>query len=137
MTVAKRTETAYRQSEAHDQSAWDTYEAAIRAARTGDVKRLALLLRGHRPLLDSDFDPLADYIEATAKRGRGRERNEAVHFAARLAESLLQLYPGKVSDSIREAVISRALEQTAREYIDPVSAEQVRDLLNRPKRRRK
>jgi len=42
-------------------------------------------------LTDDDLDQLADLIEALAKRKRGRERNRAVHEAARLADVIMHM----------------------------------------------
>jgi hypothetical protein len=129
---------ARRDHEAYLRSAWEhDYGAAIEAARSGDVARLVDLLRARRPLTDDDFDRLADYIEATAKRGRGRERNEAVHEAARLAEALMCPEAGRVPDSLRSDAIEEACRQQARERDDPVDPDQLRDLLQRPKSRRR
>jgi hypothetical protein len=73
-------------------SAWERdYSEAVKAAIAGDLKRLVNLLRAHRPLGDDDFDALADYLEAIVKHGH-RRRDDTIHRAARLAESLLDLF---------------------------------------------
>jgi len=83
---------AVAQDAAHLRSAWECdYRAAIAAARAGDPARLIDLLRAHRPPTDEDFDELADYHEVMAKHSRGRERNEAVHEAARLADIIMHM----------------------------------------------
>ena len=118
-------------------SAWERdYGEAIKAAIAGDVKRVVNLLRAHRALGDDDFDALADYLEATAKHGH-RRRDATVHQAARMAEMVLDIYPGsRKPDSVRARAIDIACEQMERETGEVVQSERVRDLLNRPKRRR-
>ena len=129
---------ALRARDAYLRSAWEAdYSAAIEAAHAGDVARLVDCLRGRKPLTDDDFERLAGYVEATAKRGRGRERNEAVHDAARLAEALICPEAGKVSDSLRTLAIETACRQVERERGAPADPEQVRDLMSRPKARRR
>lgn len=121
-------------------SAWERdYGEAIKAAIAGDVKRVVNLLRAHRAhraLGDDDFDALADYLEATAKHGH-RRRDATVHQAARMAEMVLDIYPGsRKPDSVRARAIDIACKQMERETGEVVESERVRDLLNRPKRRR-
>ncbi len=98
---------AIRERDAYDASAWEfDYSEAIKAAFAGDASRLLNLLRGHkRPvtanaLTDDDLDQLADLIEALAKRKRGRERNRAVHEAARLADVIMHM--GKPAKEIAQ-----------------------------------
>jgi hypothetical protein len=134
-----------RRRDADLRSAWgDNYARAIdEAAITGDVARLVDLLRLYRPLTDANFDKLADYVEATAataKRGRGRKRNEPVHAAAQIAEGIMSVLAdgsGRVSARTRTFAIEIGCRQIEREREVPVDAEQVRDLLDRPKRRRR
>jgi hypothetical protein len=130
---------ALRGHEAYLRSAWEhDYGAAIEAARAGVVTRLVDLLRARRPLTDDDFDLLADYVEETAKRRRGRERNDAVHDAMRLAEAIMAPEAGKkVRESLRAAAINAACCQIERERGAPVNPEHVRDLMKRPKARRR
>lgn len=129
---------ALRERDADLRSAWEhDYTAAIAAALAGDAARQVDLLRARRPLTDGDFDALADYVEATAKRGRGRERNEPVHAAAQIAEAIMDVFPGNVADEVREAVIGYACRQIERESGTAVDPEQVRDLLRRPTQRRR
>jgi hypothetical protein len=149
---------AIRERDAYDASAWEfDYSEAIKAAFAGDASRLLKLLRGHkRPvtanaLTDDDLDQLADLIEALAKRKRGRERNRAVHEAARLAEVIMHMgKPAKeteglwaysdrlrVPDDERESAIAIACREIERQYGERIDGEQVRDLLNRPKQRRR
>jgi len=118
-------------------SAWERdYGEAIKAAIAGDVTRVVNLLRAHRALGDDDFDALADYLEATAKHGH-RRRDATVHQAARMAEMVLDIYPGsRKPDSVRARAIDIACKQMERETGEVVESERVRDLLNRPKRRR-
>jgi hypothetical protein len=98
--------------------------------------RVVNLLRAHRALGDDDFDALADYLEATAKHGH-RRRDATVHQAARMAEMVLDIYPGsRKPDSVRARAIDIACKQMERETGEVVESERVRDLLNRPKRRR-
>ena len=87
---------ALRERDADLRSGWERdYGGAIRAALAGDAARLLDLLRAHRrpvtadALTDVDLDRLADFIEVTAKRPPGRERDPAVHAAARIAATLL------------------------------------------------
>jgi hypothetical protein len=110
------------------------------------------LLHAHRPLAEGvggeplkaeEFEILADLVEATIKPGRGRTRNEPVREAMLLAQSFMEMFRAsfgkkKVPDEIREVAIVRAVEHTNRYYyIDPpVTADQVRDLWDRPKHRR-
>jgi hypothetical protein len=123
---------ALRFNEADLVSAWERdYSGAVQAAIAGDLKRLVNLLRAHRPLGNDDFDAVADYVEATAKHGH-RRRDDAIHRAARLAEELKRLYGGRISTG----AINIACQQLKRETGKAVNPERVRDLLNRPKRRR-
>jgi hypothetical protein len=137
MTEPKRERgRALRQYEAALQSGWEKdYEGAIKVARAGDVKRLVNLLRAHRPLGETDFDLLA-YYAATAKRKRGRTRDEFVHKAARFAEAFLGLVRRPVPDWLFNRAIEKACEQV--DYEDGIrpDREKVRDLLKRPKARR-
>jgi hypothetical protein len=118
------------------------YGRAIKAACSGDVTRLINLLRAHRrpvsadTLSDEDLDRLAELIEATAKHGH-RRRDASVHLAARMAETIMTMISGRVPDGVRTAAIAAACEQVQRETGEAVDAERVRDLLNRPKRRRR
>jgi hypothetical protein len=117
-------------------SAWELdYSGAVKAAIAGDLKRLVNLLRAHRPLGDDDFDALADYLEAIVKHGH-RRRDDTIHRATRLAESLLDLFSGRKPDRVRAGAIDIACKQLERETGEVVDPERVRDLLNRPKRRR-
>jgi hypothetical protein len=117
-------------------SAWERdYGEAIKVAIAGDVKRVVNLLRAHRALGDDDFDALADYVEATAKHGH-RRRDATIHQAARLAETLMGIYGGRKPDSVRARAIDIACKQMERETGEVIESERVRDLLNRPKRRR-
>lgn len=130
---------ALRWRDADLRSAWERdYDAAIATALAGDAARLVDLLRARRPPTDKDFDALADYIEVTAKRKRGRERNEAVHEAAQLAETIMHITgTRRVPDAARTAAIKVACEQIKRERGTIVEPEQVRDLLHRPTQRRR
>jgi hypothetical protein len=129
--------TALRERNAGLVSAWERdYSEAIKAAIAGDVKRLVNLLRAHRRPTDDDLDQLAGYIEAKAKHGH-RQPDESVHKAARLAETLMSLIRGRIPDSIRTGTIAYACKQVERETGEAVAPERVRDLLNRPKRRRR
>lgn len=135
---------------------------AIAAARAGDVTRLVDCLRGRKPLTDgdrlslaayiatkapprrwleglgdalltktdADYDILADFIEKIG-RGRGRQRNGPVHTATRLAAVLMSV------GLIKDAAIKRACEMVSEEAGTPIGDEQVRDLLDRPKKRRR
>jgi hypothetical protein len=105
-------------------SAWERdYGEAIKAAIAGDVKRVVNLLRAHRALGDDDFDALADYLEATAKHGH-RRRDATVHQAARMAEMVLDIYPGsRKPDSVRARAIDIACEQMERETGEVVQSE--------------
>jgi hypothetical protein len=96
---------AIAQRDAQLRSAWERdYAGALDDAKGGKIARLIDLLRAHRPLAEADFDGLADYVEATAKRFH-RQRNVRVHRAANLAEAILTVAPrsrsGRVSDQIR------------------------------------
>jgi hypothetical protein len=149
---------AQREYDAAQRSAWDSYSrsrviisgppnarqcttveaGAIAAARAGDVSRLLDLLRAHRPLAEeNDLDALADYIEATAKRGRGAPRDEPVHEAARLADAIMHIWNDyRVSDRERTAAITIACGQIEGELGVVVDPERVRGLLRQPKTRR-
>jgi hypothetical protein len=140
-----------------------TSDGAIATARrTGDVARLVDCLRARKPLAnddclkladfiatkrprrrwpkrigkalsdrtDADYDVLADFVEK-AGRGRGRQRNEPVHDATRLAEVLMSV------GLIKDVAIKRACEIVGREAGKPIGDAQVRDLLDRPKARRR
>jgi hypothetical protein len=61
---------AIRRSEADLVSGWDNYPAAIDAAKGDDQTRLVNLLRGHRPLEETDRTMFADYL-ATFPGGQG------------------------------------------------------------------
>jgi hypothetical protein len=153
---------AIRQRDAAARSGWERdYAGAIAEARASEnpypkdmsqwrawnrnkAFRLIELLRAHRPLTDltgNDLDALADLFEAAMTTRRpGAERDEAVHDAARLAETLMMAIRryegGKVPDSARTWAIEEACKQLVREG-RPVQAQAVRDLLSRPKSRRR
>jgi hypothetical protein len=118
------------------------YGGAIKAACSGDVTRLLNLLRAHRrpvsadTLSNDDLDRLADLIEATAKHGH-RPRDTSVHLAAKLAETIMTMISGRVRDGARTAAIDVACKQVQRETGQAVDAERVRDLLRRPRGRRR
>jgi hypothetical protein len=133
---------AIRERDADMVSTWERdYSGAIKAACAGDVTRLLNLLRAHRrpvaadELTDDDLDQLADFIEARAKHGH-RQRDASVHKVALTAEMIMSLIPRRVSESRRTRAIDLANEQHKRETGKLVDAEQVRDLLRRPKGRR-
>jgi hypothetical protein len=129
---------ALRERDADLRSAWERdYDAAVTAALSDNVARLVDLLRAHRPPTDSDLDRLADYIEVTAKRHRGGERDGAVHAAAQIAEAIMSTFPRRVPDAARTAAIKIGCDQVERECGAPVNHERVRDLLSRPKKRRR
>jgi hypothetical protein len=132
---------AIAQRDAQLRSGWEhDYAGALDDAKAGKIARLIDLLRAHRPLGEADFDGLADYVEATAKRFH-RQRNVRVHRAANLAEAILTVAPrsrsGRVSDQIRAKAIEVACAQVAREINSPIDEEAVRDLLRRPPSRRR
>jgi len=153
---------AIRQRDAAARSGWERdYAGAIAEARASEnpypkdmsewhawnrnkAFRLIELLRAHRPLIDltdNDLDGLADLFEATmTTRGPGAERDEDVHEAARLAETLMMAIrryeDGRVSDSARTWAIEEACKQLAREG-RTVQQKRVWDLLTRPKSRRR
>jgi hypothetical protein len=132
---------AIAQRDAQLRSAWERdYAGALDDAKGGKIARLIDLLRAHRPLAEADFDGLADYVEATAKRFH-RQRNVRVHRAANLAEAILTVAPrsrsGRVSDQIRTKAIEVACAQVAREINSSIDEEAVRDLLRRPPNRRR
>jgi hypothetical protein len=113
----------------------DDYDAAIKAALGGNTARLVDLLWARRPPTDADFDRLADYV---TKRPRGRERNEAVHEAVQIAETIMTAF-GR-SERVRTRAIEIGCKQVERErgaLADHDLHEQVRDLLRRPKKRRR
>jgi hypothetical protein len=111
---------AIRRSEADLVSGWDNYPAAIDAAKGDDQTRLVNLLRGHRPLEETDRTMFADYIATfpggqgllrapplgeqdfdllahfivAMNRGRGRYRDEDVRAVARTAAALKPLARG-------------------------------------------
>jgi len=86
---------------------------------------------------DADYDILADFVEKLG-RGRGRQRNEPVHAAARLTEVMLTLVEGsKKTAKLLDATIADACKMISRETGTSVPDEQVRELLNRPKKRRR
>jgi hypothetical protein len=128
---------ALRKRDAHLVSAWGSvdYGEAINAAIAGDVNRLVNLLRTHRRPTDDELDQLADFIEATAKHGH-RQRDESVHKAAQLAETIMSIIHGRKPARVRDRAIEVACKQLERETGAAVDPERVRDLLNRPKRRR-
>jgi hypothetical protein len=139
---------------------------AIAAAYAGDVSRLVDCLRARKPLTpddrralsvyiatkapwrwpkgladalrnqtDSDFDVLADFVADKGRR-RGRQRNEPVHDAARLAEVLMSLEAGRTTAAVRGAFIKYACEIVSKETGAHITEEQVRDLLDHKKNRR-
>jgi hypothetical protein len=131
---------ALRQRDASLRSGWEAdYRGAAEAALAGDVARLLDLLRAHRVPTEGDLDAIADYVETTAKRSRGRERAEAVHEAVGLAEALMDTRRnkhGRVPKAVRDRAIEDACELKRREGA-PVDPERVRDLLARPRARRR
>jgi hypothetical protein len=84
---------------------------------------------------EGDFDLLADFVEAIARRPGG-VRDQPVHRAARLAEVLMSLRGRRVPDAIRTAVIAYACNVEADDAGVAIEPERVRDLLNRPRTRR-
>jgi hypothetical protein len=154
---------ALRHRDADLRSAWEhDYSDAIRAALAGNAARLLDLLRAHkRPvaadaLTDDDLDRLADFIEATAKRRPGGQRDAAVHEAFRLAEVIIEAIMSKmilgkvptavhkraaarkrkVPTAVKERAVDRACAQIKRERGVEVDQESVLDLFNRSKKRR-
>jgi len=152
----RKLRAAIRQRDADARSGWDTYAGAIADAlkssnsyekdmsewhawNRNKAFRLIELLHARRPLTDDDYDVWIKYFETTA-RGPGRERDEAVHDAARLAEALMELRRaerGKVSDGDRALAIAAACKIQNEREGRPVQPERVRDLLSRPKSRRR
>ena len=58
---------------------------------------------------ESDFDRLADLVETVGRRPGGA-LDRPVHRAARLAEVLISLVSGRVSNAVRAVMIERACE---------------------------
>jgi hypothetical protein len=85
---------------------------------------------------ESDFDLLAGLVEMIGRRPGG-VRDQPVHRAARLAEVLLSLRDPRVPDPVRTAVIGYACEVEADDAGLAIEPERVRDLLNRPRARRR
>ncbi len=85
---------------------------------------------------DADFDGLANLVAEIGRR-RGRQHNEPVHAAARLAEVLLAMRAGPVPAAARTAIIKYACEVVRKESGTPVPDKRVRDLLDRKKERRR
>ena len=75
---------------------------------------------------DADYDILADFVEKIG-RGRGRQRNEPVHAATRLAEVLMTI------GLIKDEAIKHACEIVSEEIGALIGDRQVRDLLDRPR----
>jgi hypothetical protein len=84
---------------------------------------------------EATYDQLADFIAVVGRRPGG-VLDEPVHRAARLAEVLMTLVPGKVPAELRTAMIEHACEIESNEAGVAIDPERVRDLLNRPKTRR-
>jgi hypothetical protein len=84
---------------------------------------------------ERDFDLLADFVEAIARRPGG-VRDESVHRAARLAEVLLSLRDRRVPDPVRTVTIAYACKVEGDDTGMAIEPERVRDLLNRPRARR-
>lgn len=117
--------------------------SAIRKAGQGEPARLINYLRSDEPL-SADFRyRLASMLEGqfSKKAGRGRPRDIALHGAADEAELRYQFWIGinrreGVSDhGDREAMKTECIAEAAKIY--RVDAERVRDLMDRPKSRRK
>src|SRR5262249_20241342 len=97
------------------------------------------LARAHQPMTDpADLDLLADWIEATTKRKRGRQRNELPHLAAPMAEAFM------AGGHPRDEAVEMACCQINRGCGPPLSEqeiydlqEQVRGLLRQAKERRR
>jgi hypothetical protein len=129
---------AYRGYEARLRSGWEhNYDAAFDTASAGDVSRLADLLRARRPLADADFERLAEYLERTARRGRGQPQKSANKEAARLAETLLAIARKPVSLlRSRNKIIEAACESVNATSGPRVDSAAVHDLLRRGRSRR-
>jgi hypothetical protein len=164
---AKKVGDARRIYEARLRSGWDSYCGAIEAARGGNVARLVDCLRARKPLAHGDRQRLAAFVATKVRRRRwppelvralgrrapsegdfdllaevigrrpGGVRDRAVHRAARLAEVLLSLWGRRVPDPIRTAVIAYACQVEADDAGVAIEPERVRDLLNRPRARRR
>ncbi len=140
-----------------DLSTFDLWSAVHEAAHYGDTERLAALLRGNRPLSSKDRAYLADYVEGKLKRDRGRPKGSrawqfkptkaAAHFAVRYLRVWRRRYgiknlieradaPGRLAlDQACEMACARVERLSEGRYsADPDS---VRDLLRRPRNRRR
>jgi hypothetical protein len=84
---------------------------------------------------EQTYDRLADLVEALGRR-QGRMFDAPVHRAARLAEVMLTVVPGKVPDELRDSMIVYACEIEGDEADVAIDPEQVRELLRRPRARR-
>jgi hypothetical protein len=83
---------------------------------------------------EDDYDLLADIVERTGRRPGGMF-DEPAHRAARLAEVLLSLMPGRVSGAIRTALIERACEIEGDDIGVEIDPERVRNLLDHKRAR--
>jgi hypothetical protein len=88
-----------------------------------------------RPLIENDYDLLADLVEAVGRRPGG-VLDEPVHRAVRLAEVLLSLLPNRAPAAMRTALIEYACEVEGAESGVVIDPDRVCDRLNRPKTRR-
>jgi hypothetical protein len=127
---------AYRASDAYVATAWEhDYKSALVDAATGrGPERLLRLLRAYRPLVHSDFDQLADWIETLVPKPKQRPRDELVHYVYNLCKTVFPIIRsqtgGKLSDASRDATIDKMIEAAVRE-IDEQDRPELADLFER------
>ena len=148
---------AIRERDAYDASAWEfDYSEAIKAAFAFDASRLLNLLRGHkRPVTANALMTTSTNLRISLRRWRsGNAAGSATELCMRPRDwpmsSCIMGKPAKeieglwaysdrlrVPDDERESAIAIACREIERQYGERIDGEQVRDLLNRPKQRRR
>lgn len=125
---------AIRVRDARMKSAWTDYPRAILAARDGTFDSLVQLFAARRPLDDSDFDSLAEFI-AEIGRGRGQQASQPAHKVAQLALALKDVAGIPMCDQLID--LACKLEG---QFGGPIESENVREsvwtLIRNPKRLR-
>lgn len=118
---------------------------ALLLAARGNTTPIVECLRSDRPLPEFFRKHLRDYFRGKFSRGRGQPRDELLHLAASDALNFYRLWRAKndrlgISDwGHRNAMKDEAIRFIQERYpvFEGIDAEKVRDLMDRPRSRRK